>query len=195
MPAAREVNPDNTPGYAVVKTAVARRYAKALLGLIDRPAVEATRKSLQALAEAVQQSTALQHVLASPAFSADDKTAVLTALSEHLRSPSILNHFLAQLVRKNRVTCLPEIAEEFARLADEEKGTRQVAVRAPRALSKAEQDRLRDRLQTLLRHDVDVTFHEDPTLLSGLQIRIGSMVYDSSVRNRFEAMRVLLSKE
>src|SRR5207249_12190615 len=58
-----------------------------------------------------------------------------------------------------------------------------------------EQNRLRSRLRDLLRRDVDLTFHTTPELLAGLQIRIGSTVFDSTVRGRLTAMQGVLSKE
>jgi len=179
----------------VIKASVARRYAKALFELLDAPSIEPARAGLAGLARALSDSGSLQHVLASPAFSLDEKLAVLTALSQRLTCPPIINRFLAQLVKKNRVAFLPEIADAFAALVDEAKGTRQVAVTSATALSSAEQTRLRDRLRELLGRDVDLTYHTKPELLSGLQIRIGSMVFDSTIRGRLTAMQGVLTKE
>jgi F-type H+-transporting ATPase subunit delta len=179
----------------VIKIAVARRYAKALFGLMDAANIEGTKAGLNALARAISESPSLKHVLASPAFGFDEKRAVLSALSQRLGCPPVVNDFLAQLVKKNRVEFLQEIAEEFVTLADQAKGTRQVEVTSAQALSATEQDGFRNRLRELLRHDVDLTFQTEPALLSGLQIRIGSTVYDSSVRNRLTAMRALVTKE
>lgn len=179
----------------VIKTAVARRYAKALFGLIELGQVEATRNGLVALADAVRTSASLKHVLASPAFSMDDKRAVLESLSQRLGCPPIMGHFLAQLIKKNRVGFLPEIAEEFAILADQAKGTQPVTVSSATPLTAENQEQIRSRLRDLLRRDVDLTFHTQPTLLAGLQIRIGSTLFDSTVRTRLETMRTLVTKE
>lgn len=179
----------------VIKTAVARRYAKALFGLIELGQVEATRNGLVALADAVRTSAPLKHVLASPAFSMDDKRAVLESLSQRLGCPPIMGQFLAQLIKKNRVGFLPEIAEEFAILADQAKGTQPVTVSSATPLTAENQEQLRSRLRNLLRRDVDLTFHTIPSLLAGLQIRIGSTLFDSTVRTRLETMRTLVTKE
>jgi F-type H+-transporting ATPase subunit delta len=179
----------------VIKASVARRYAKALFELLDAPSIEPTRAGLAGLAHALSDSGSLKHVLASPAFSLEEKLAVLSALSQRLACPPIINRFLAQLVKKNRVAFLPEIADAFAALVDDAKGTRQVVVTSGTALSSAEQDRLRSRLRDLLRCDVDLTFHTMAELLSGLQIRIGSTVFDSTVRGRLTAMQGVLTKE
>ena len=179
----------------MIKASVARRYAKALFELLDAPSIEPARAGLAGLAHALSASASLKHLLASPAFSLEEKLAVLSALSQRLACPPIINRFLAQLLKKNRVAFLPEITDAFAALVDEAKGTRRVVVSSATALSPAEQDRLRSRLRDLLRRDVDLTFHTKPELLSGLQIRIGSTVFDSTVRGRLTAMQGVLTKE
>jgi F-type H+-transporting ATPase subunit delta len=179
----------------VIKTSVARRYSKALYDLLEPSAVEPSRVGLTALSQALAESAPLKHVLASPAFSAQEKVEVLSALSQRLGCPPAVNGFLAQLVKKNRAGFIPEIADAFALLADEAKGARQVTVASAAALTPAAQEALRTRLRDLLHSDVDLNFQTDPRLLSGLRIRIGSMLVDSTVGSRLAAMRALLTKE
>jgi F-type H+-transporting ATPase subunit delta len=174
---------------------VAHRYAKALFQLVDAKTIEPARTGLAGLAHTIAQSSALKHVLASPAFRTEEKLSVLTALTDKLHGPPVMKSFLAQLVHKNRLGFLPEIADAFAALADQSKGTRQITVASAAALNAAEQDRVRGRLRDLLKHDVDVAFRTEPRLLGGLQIRIGSTLYDSSVRSRLNAMQTILTKE
>ena len=179
----------------MIKTSVARRYARALFELLEPSAIEPARLGLVGLTRALTESAPLKHVLASPVFSSQEKVDVLSALSGRLGCPPMVNSFLAQLVKKNRAGFIPEIADAFALLADQAKGARQVTVASAGALSPAEQEGLRSRLRDLLRTDVDLAFRTEPRLLAGLQIRIGSMVIDSTVGSRLTAMRALLTKE
>jgi F-type H+-transporting ATPase subunit delta len=183
------------PGSSVIKSSVARRYAKALFELLDAKSIEAARTGLAWLGQAFSQSPSLKHVLASPAFGADEKLAVLTTLVDKQHSPPVMKNFLSQLVHKNRIGFLPDIADAFASLADQSKGTRQVAVTSAATLNHAEQERVRTRLRDLLKRDVEITFQTEPRLLGGLQIRIGSTLYDSSVRSRLNTMQTILTKE
>jgi len=179
----------------VIKTAVARRYAQALFELLDVSSIEPTRVALTGLGQAIEDSVALRHVVASPSFGSEEKIAVLAELGSRLGCPPVGKTFLAQLVKKNRVGFLPEIAEAFARLADASKGTLQITVSSAAATSPAEQDRISTRLREMLKRQVEVTFQTDPNHLAGLQIRLGSTVVDSTVRGRLQAMRSLLTKE
>ena len=179
----------------VIKTAVARRYAQALFELLDVSIIEETRVALTGLGQAIKDSVALRHVVASPAFGSEDKLAVLAELGSRLGCPPIGKTFLEQLVNKNRVGFLPEIAEAFTKLADASKGIQQITVSSATAIPPAEQNRISNRLRDMLKRQVDVTYHTDPGHLAGVQIHLGSTVVDSTVRGRLQAMQSLLTKE
>ena len=177
------------------KTSVARRYAKALFELLDQSSLAQTRASLTSLGEALQQSTDLQHVMASPAFSLDDKIGVLTELGRRSGCPPVGQNFLSQLVKTNRVVFLPDIAEAFGAMVDQSKGTQPVEILSARPLDPAAHEQLKTRLRTSLKREVELAVQTDPSLLAGLQIKIGSTVYDSSLRNRLNGMKTLLMRE
>jgi F-type H+-transporting ATPase subunit delta len=182
----------------VIKTAVARRYAQALFELLDQSNIaniEATRETLNGLGRAMKDAAPLRHAIASPAFGVDDKIAVLTELGDRFGCPPAGKAFLGQLVKKNRVGFLPDIADAFGKLVDQSKGTRQVTVSSATALSQAERDRIRTRLRDTLKREVEVTFQTDAGHLAGLQIHIGSTVVDSTVRGRLKAMQSLLTRD
>ena len=179
----------------VIKTAVARRYAQALFELLDISSIEQTRVALTGLGQAIKDSVELRHVVASPVFGAEDKIAVLTELGSRLGCPPVVRTFLEQLVKKNRVGFLPEIAEAFAKLADASKGTQKITVSSATAIPPGEQAQISNRLREMLKRQVDVTFHTDARYIAGIQIRLGSTVVDSTVRGRLQAMQRLLTKE
>lgn len=177
------------------KSSVARRYAKALFELLDSTGISSTRTALTALGHALTSSAELQHALASPAFGLSEKTAVLLALGQKVGAPHIALNFLRQLVKTNRVPLLADIASSFGEMADRAKGTQQVEVVSARPLDAAAQEGLKTKLQATLRRDVDMVLRVDPALVAGLQIRLGSTVIDSSLRNRFNTMQARLMRE
>lgn len=177
------------------KTTVARRYAQALFELLDQSNIEITRSTLDGISQAMTESNELRHVVASPAFGVDEKIAVLTAIGDKLGCPPTGKAFLGQLVRKNRVGFLPEIADAFGKLVDQAKGTQPVTVSSAAPLPVTEQDRIKVRLRESLKRDVDVTFQTDANHLAGLRISIGSTVVDSTVRGRLRDLQVALTRE
>lgn len=178
-----------------MRGSVSRRYARALYELVDPSVVAQVRKGLEAVSQAIAESEALRHVVASPAFGVEEKMAVLAELSERLGCPDLVKTFLRQLIIKNRMGQIGDIADAFGDFADETKGARAVTITAASALPAAEQQRLQSRLRDVLKGDVTVAYETDPRLMSGLKVRVGSLVYDSSLRNRLSTMRTLLAKE
>lgn len=178
-----------------MKGSLSRRYARALYELVDQEAVEQVRKGLEDVSQAMAESEALRHVVASPAFGVDEKMAVLAELSDRLACPDLVKTILKQLIVKSRVGHIRDIADAFGDIAAETKGARAVTITAASALPAAEQRRLQGRLRDVLQRDVTITYESDPGLVSGLRVRVGSLVYDSSLQNRLSTMRTLLAKE
>ena len=178
----------------MINKTVARRYALALFKLIPQKDWDGAYDGLCSLIQGIKESSQLKHVLASPVFTLEEKTAVLTSCSQKAGCPAGIDRFCAQLLKKNRVGILSEIVESFRQLIDEHRHKQQVSLISATALDEKMQSQVRTTLQTVLKQDVELTCSTDASLLSGIQIRIGSKVYDSSVKGRLEKMRAQLAK-
>lgn len=178
----------------MTKNAVARRYASALFNLLDPSEIAASRAGLQALAKALKESVALRNLLASPAFDVQEKTHVMATMSDRLHCPVIMKDFLDQALKSNRAGIIPEISQAFDELADRKEQIQKISVTSARKLDAAQQERLNKELAQYLKQKVQLSFQTEPALISGLQIRIGSKVFDSTVQGRLTRMRSLLVK-
>lgn len=179
----------------MTKTTIARRYALALYRLLDPGNVEAARVGLHALCQALKDSSALAHVLASPAFTVSEKTGILTELGERTGCPPVVGRFCEQLLKKSRMGALPDVTEAFQRVVDQQRGKQHVAVVSAHGIDDALKHDVLTRLRSTLRTEVDVDFQSDPSLIAGVQIKIGSKVYDGSIKSRLRKMRAQLMKE
>lgn len=177
-----------------MNTALARRYAHALFCLVSRDDSVAAQEGLQALSHALKGSAALKHSLASPAVTREEKLDLLTALCERAGGPPVLGRFCTHLLNNNRMGHLPDIAEAFRALLARHSGERHVAVVSAHPMDEDMKRDLLERLRTTLNSKVDVDFQSDPSLLAGLQIHIGSTVYDSTVSGQLNRMRTQLIK-
>ncbi len=176
------------------KSSVARRYATALFNLLDDENIAIVGNSLSAFSQSFNTSHSFRHAIASPVFTFEEKNALLQALSDRTGAPPVLKQFCEQLLKKNRGNVLPEIAEAFSDLADEKKGLQHVCVVSAKELSSADQQQLQSDLTTKLKQSVKLKFETNPSLIAGLQIRIGSHVFDNTVRGKLTNMRTRLAK-
>ena len=87
----------------------------------------------------LNESPAFKHVLASPVFSHEEKQGVLAELNKKVGSPPIMTEFFEQLLKKNRLGFLPEIAEAFGEIIDQRKHLQHVWVSSARDISAKEQ--------------------------------------------------------
>ena len=179
----------------MTKTTIARRYARALYHLLDPGNVEAARVGLSALCQALKDSSAFAHVLASPAFTVPEKIGILTALGERTGCPPVVGRFCEQLLKQNRMGLLPDVTEAFQQLIDQQSGKQHVAVVSAHDVDDTLKHDVLTRLRSTLGREVEVDFQSDPSLIAGVQIKIGSKVYDSSVKSRLQKMRAQLVKE
>lgn len=178
----------------MIQTALARRYAKALFGLLKGPEIGPTAEALKALAQAFAESREFRTLLLSPRFSREQQAKVVNQMAARAGSPPITQRFLAYLVRKNRIAQIREISDEFAKLADQAAHRTSVSLATARSLTDAERDAIRARLEEVTNSTVDLEVRVDPSLLGGLQFRIHSTIYDGTIRGQLGRMRAALSR-
>lgn len=178
----------------MVQTAIARRYAKALFDLQDPTGVGPTAATLRLLADSFATSRELRALLLSPVFSKEDKAAVVARLAATTGCPPITGRFLAHVIRKNRIAYIREICDAFGKLADRASNRKAVHVLAARPLTEEHQAAIRARLEQVTRSAVDLTVDVEPSVISGLEIRLGSRVYDGTVRGQLARLRSALAR-
>lgn len=178
----------------MIQTAIARRYAKALFELQESAEVGPTAETLRVLAEAFLASREFRNLLLSPVFTREQKAAVVAQLAAKTACPPITGRFLAHVVRKNRIAQIREISEAFGKLADQVSNRKVVEVSAARPLTEEQQAAIRAKLEQVTRSQIDLSIHVDPAVIGGLEIRIGSTVYDGTVRGQLSRLRSALAK-
>jgi len=168
---------------------ISRRYARALLNLSARgPELDTMAKALDEAAAAVcgPEMTAF---LASENVPADAKGEVLKQVLAKVGGPATLSPFVRLLHRKRRLELLSEIASLFRSLADERLGRAQAEVTVAEPLSDAMQERLRKQIEKQTGKTVTLHVQVDPNLLGGAVTRVGSVVWDGSVRHYLNRVR------
>ncbi len=178
----------------MIQTAIARRYAKALFELQEPADVGPTADTLRLLAEAFSASREFRNLLLSPVFTREQKAAVVAHLAAKAVCPPITGRFLAHVVRKNRIVLIREVSEAFGKLADQVSNRKVVQVAAARPLTDEQQAAIRTKLEQVTRSQIDLAIHVDPAVIGGMEIRIGSTVYDGTVRGQLAQLRSALAK-
>jgi F-type H+-transporting ATPase subunit delta len=175
----------------MINAAVARRYAKGLLGAaVDGgDDLEALSTQLRDLADLVDANSIIELLLLNPAVDGGDKVAVLVELSDRLGSSATVGRFLQVMGANDRLDHLREAVRVFCALADEHLGVINAVITAPQALDAEAIEDLKVKLARATDRAVRIEVKTDPELLGGLTTRIGDVVYDGSLRHQLERMR------
>ncbi len=172
--------------------AVASRYARALADLVLDPSrglpAERAVAEIAAFEQLAGASRDLEGVLLSPAVAPARKRAVVERLAHRLEMSRLVRNFLFVIVDRRRAGMLAEIRVAFEALIDERSGAAEADVRSARLLSTAERESVALSLGRMTGKKVRCKFSVEESLIGGLVARIGSTIYDGSVRGQLDAL-------
>lgn len=176
-------------------TTVANRYAKALADVImERGQTLAVSDEITAFTQLVEQSPELRNVFASPVIALDRKKAVLQELQARLQFRPTTNNFLQLLLTNQRLHQIDVVRASLMKELDERAGVVSADVTTARALAANEQEHLLQQLETATGKRVRVHFKTDPEIIGGVVTRVGSVIYDGSIKNQLALMKQQLSR-
>ena len=169
---------------------IARSYARALADTLQGDAaLRRVEADLAGFVGAMQAHDELREFLTGPLVPLERRVQAAHAVLKAGRAGTATRNFVTLLLERHRAGLAGEIAEEFSALARERLGILAAEVTSARPLSKQTQDKARASLARLTRSEVRAEFRVDPKLLGGLRTRVGSTVYDGSVRGRLDRLR------
>jgi F-type H+-transporting ATPase subunit delta len=175
---------------------IAQHYADALADVaISEKSAEKIRGELRDFLALLRESPQLGLLLGSPAVSRANKHAVAQALVERMGASRTLRNFLFVVIDQRRVGLLPEIQQAFEAQLDQLEGVARAEVTSARKLNEREKKQLRTVLERLSGRKVEANYELDPALIAGAVVRVGSTIYDGSVRTQLERLRMKLESQ
>ncbi len=172
----------------------AARYAKALLDVSRQEGdPQAAERELEAFVSLVTGHDQLARVFVNPAIPAQRKVALVGELAARTGAGPIVRKLIVLLAGRDRLVLLPDLLEEYrSRLLDFQNVVRAdvtsavpLPAGAAEAIGRAIEQRTGRR--------VSMTSGVDATLIGGVVTRIGSVVYDGSVKRQLEKMKDALT--
>ncbi len=171
------------------------RYAQALFDLAtdqkQLPAVEADLKSLKS---AIADSRDLKVLLASPAFPAEAKGKGLAAIAGKAKFNATTVKFLGLLAANGRASALPEVITGFERLSAAARGAVSAEVTTAVPLTAAQVKGVQAALRQALGKDPEISTKVDPALLGGIKVKVGSRLFDASLKSKLDSLKFALKR-
>lgn len=174
---------------------VARRYAGALADVVMSSGnKDEVTKELNSWQEMISSSPDLKNAFANPSIAHANKEQVLEKLLERSQPSQTTANFLRVLLRNSRLVHLSAINKKLFDVLEERGGRVTGTVSSARELSEAEKSEFKTSLSNATGLDVGLTFLIDESLIGGAVSRVGSTIYDGSVRSRLDVMREKMIK-
>jgi F-type H+-transporting ATPase subunit delta len=169
---------------------VARRYAVALADVVTNSSeTETVKNELKTWEALINANTDLQTAFSNPAISQADKEKVLNNLIEKTKPTKTTANFLRVLIRNGRLTEIGEINNKFASVLEERNRIVSANVTSARELSETQKSEIRLNLELLTGKRMNLEFKTDESLIGGMVTRIGSTVYDGSVKTQLQELK------
>lgn len=164
---------------------VARRYASALADVvIEKNEVAEVREELTAWEKMILGHPALLEAISNPTVGYEQKSRVLNELIARTKVRRTTANFLRVLLKNQRLAELPHVNEKLAQILDERSGAVSAQITSARPLPEVVKAALEETLGRVTKKRVRLSFQTDELLLGGIVTRIGSTIYDGSVRNQ-----------
>jgi len=174
---------------------VGARYAQALFDLaLETGALDAVEADLRSLAQMRLESEDLRKLIASPTLTAEEKGAGIAALAARADFSSTSRKFLGLLAVNRRLGALPAIIAAFSGLAAKHRGLVAAQVTTAVAMSADQSAKLATALRGALGKDPQIEARVDPAILGGIRIRVGSRLYDASLKSKLDALKFALKR-
>lgn len=172
--------------------AVVSRYARALADVVLAPASpvdpDRVRQELQSFEQVLEASEELSIALESPSISRPRKRGVVERLAQSLGISNLARNFLYILIDHRRMPELPGIIAAFEKIVNERLGMLQVEVASASELKDQQRAALVKQLELMTGKKVGLNLMIDHDLVGGIVVRLGSTVFDGSVRGQLDAL-------
>ena len=172
------------------QTILAKRYAKALFAIGKEDGkYEAYNEALQGVAGLVADNPEVEDALTNPLYPIDVREKVMAGMIQSMEVDQIMGNFLNLLVQKKRAEIIPEIAEAFQIMVDEDKNISHGTVISAIELDTELQDKVQKTLEKLTGKKVELTTSVDPSIIGGIIAKVGDLVMDGSIKTQLASLK------
>ena len=167
----------------------AQRYASALFELAqDKGQLSEVHRSFADFAALIRESEDLSRLIASPAFSRDDKKAALLAIADSAGVTPLVKKMLGVMAENGRAREIPGAQRAFDTLYANQRGVKRAMARTAKSMSADQRARLEGILAKAVGGEVELSEEVDESLIGGIQLQIGSTLVDASLSAKLDRM-------
>lgn len=174
---------------------VASTYAHAFADVVldARLDVDRAVAELRAIALLLNESSELRRVFENPAIPAEQKRRVLDVIAQRDGISKQVRNLVAILIDHRRTHFLDAVIRQLEKELDKRLGFAEAEITSTRELADTEKREFEQQLAKLTGKKIRAHYGRDASLLGGAVLRVGSTIYDGSVKGQLEKIREAIS--
>ena len=177
------------------ETEAGERYARAAFDLaLDQKILDKVQADAAALKALLTESAELRGVIASPFYKSEAKLNALLAVAAKAKLQALTKKTLGVMAANGRLDHLFPLINAFNKLYAAHKGVVSAEVTSAAALSDEQTASLKAALAKALGGQADIHTRVDPALLGGLKVRVGSRLFDASLKTKLDSLKFALKR-
>ena len=177
-------------GIKTFSNETSERYALALFELAnEKSELEVIEKDITFLLEICKNNSDFNSFLKNPTNQLELQIKVFTEISKLMKLNKSFSNFLQLIINKRRIFFLDKILIQFIKLSSKSKGKVEALLTSSKDLTQKEIDNISEEISKAIKSHVEFIFKTDKSLISGIKIQVGSLLIDTSVRNKLKKIK------
>lgn len=170
---------------------IAARYVRALFDIAHKDkALNEVEKDMLTLGKALETTPSFRHFLDNPLLSRESQAQIMTALLNNVGAHKLTQQFMALLARRRRLAVLPDIMKQFCDMVAQQRGEMKAELVAATKLTPQEIALVKERIGKIYKKDIVLHVRQEPELLGGIVINIGSLRLDGSLSGKLKRLQI-----
>ena len=171
----------------------ANSYATALYELAKENSVLGkVEEGIKDLGKLLKENSDFKSIILNPTVSKDDKKNIIFEIVDRNNFPKLLKNFLGFVAIKNRLFFLDKIIQSFLYLISSNKGELKAKVISSKELSTEEQKKIQVELSENFKSKLNINYEHDSNLIAGFVVQIGSIMIDTSTKNKLKKLEKVM---
>ena len=165
----------------------ASRYSLALYELAkENNSIEEVEKHSLSITKLIFNSDDFRSFIKDPTNRNEDQLSTIIKISEQFKLNNLLTKFLCFLVSKKRFFYVNKILKDFLETYSKKRGEIKAELTAAKELTDTEINNIKEELTKNFSSKIKLNYKNDPSLIGGLIVQVGSTMVDTSIKNKLQ---------
>ena len=162
-------------------------YSQALFELAsENNSINDVENQVSSILELINKSTDFKDLIKDPTNKIEEQLKVMNIISEQFKFNELLKKFLGFVISKRRFFYIEKILKDFLTICSNARGEIRAELSAAKNLNESEINNIKDELSNTFGSNIKLNHKYDPSLIGGLIIKVGSIMVDTSIKNKLQ---------